>query len=171
MKARLIFHALAILGLTAMVVFAQEPSANLAKNTPQASPQGNGQSADRFNDGEARRHLNGIPGRDRTATQDSNPGQTATRQATDPKVTPHQASAKNSAHATESLSTADSQMGDTPRGGTADKNERPESVNVQFAAATKNQMRPKPDANGSQTAAPKSDNDPKRHHPGNGRTK
>ena len=105
MKARLIFHALAILALTAMVVFAQEPAGRSTKSAQRAAAPANSQDKDRFSDGEARRHSDAMTENART----EEPGG-ETNQTVSPRVTPHRApsSTKNSAHSPESLGTADS---------------------------------------------------------------
>ena len=154
MKARLIFHALAIVALTAMVVFAQEPTVQSTKSSQQPGTQANSEVAGRDLNSEARRYSNGDAG------EFSKEGQ-----ATNPKVTPHQPPlpAKNSAHASESTSTTDTEANGKSQGGTVDKDGK-SSDQVQ----TPGTMQEKPDVNGSETAKPGDENVPKRHRPGDG---
>lgn len=166
MKARLIFHALAILGLTAMVVFAQEPTRKPGKNLqPQASAQDDGSAADRFRAGDT-----GFQSAGRV-DQRLGPRQSADGQAASPKVTPHKASdtAKNSAHAMETLSAEDSVSSGNATGGEAGKNENPDRSNPQSESGMKSKdVTVKKDGTGTPSARPVDDNDPKRHPPGSG---
>lgn len=151
MKARLIFHAIAILALTAMVVFAQEPTGNAAKSAQQWSAQGNSEVAGRVLNSEARRYSNGDSGEFSKEAQ-----------VTNPKVTPHQTfPVKSSAHAPEALSTPDAEANAKSQGGSVVK-EGKSSDQVQTRGTTQE----KPDANGSDIWKPGDENGPKRHRPG-----
>lgn len=178
MRARLIFHALAILGLTAMVVFAQEPGVKSTKSAPRANAQSNGDLDARFSDGEARRHSDGIVVDDRAAAPtpgsgQSSSGQGVNPQAVNPKVTPHQPSteAKNSAHATENLSAADSASSGKAQSTEANRqDDKSAGENPLFSAEMKNKhsMQKNPGSGSGDAAPPAADNNPKRHHSGSG---
>lgn len=169
MKARLIFHALAIVVLTAMVAFAQEPPKQPKQSAQQqASAAADGNAAARTTDASTRRTESEAAEKLRATPAGSE--QNSSGQAASPKVTPHQPSmnARNSAHASESLSAPDPATDGKLPSSTVYQESKMGGTNPLFES--KDTMQKKPSGGGSSGAAPQGGTPPKLQPQKNGGT-